>query len=262
MKRWPERFHHRGRKDTEGSVNARDPRTRGSGVRKVGLRIIKQKTMLPMTAMRERGLRFRAEPSVSFLPLWFAFAYIRVIFTVCAPTALLATAFPATAAAQHSAIPADSARLQIQSTLRGFYFNLAHRDWEALTDDILSSKVLAHRTRPRLSDGPSAVMAPLSCPVADTVLVDRATITLQGDWADVSVRRCIAGASGLDWFRLIHFDGRWRFTAVQLVCLSACPSGPAEDSPEMSPGLRDWSAAAPGFERSWPIRTSPRSPPR
>src|SRR5688572_12381874 len=42
----------------------------------------------------------------------------------------------------------DSARAQIRSTLRAFYFNLAHQNWEALTADILAAKVVAHRPVP------------------------------------------------------------------------------------------------------------------
>jgi hypothetical protein len=48
--------------------------------------------------------------------------------------------YASTAAAQQSE-RLDSARAQIHTTLRAFYFNLAHQDWEALTADILAAKV-------------------------------------------------------------------------------------------------------------------------
>jgi hypothetical protein len=53
-----------------------------------------------------------------------------------------------TAAAQRSEPRLDSARAQIHTSLRAFYFNLAHQDWEALTADILAAKVVAHRPAP------------------------------------------------------------------------------------------------------------------
>jgi hypothetical protein len=55
--------------------------------------------------------------------------------------------YASTAAAQQSE-RFDSTRAQIHTTLRAFYFNLAHQDWEALTADILAAKVVAHRPAP------------------------------------------------------------------------------------------------------------------
>jgi hypothetical protein len=42
--------------------------------------------------------------------------------------------------------------------------------------------------------------------------VERAAITLEGGWAEVSVPRC----AGADEFRLIHFDARWRIVHIEL----------------------------------------------
>ena len=52
----------------------------------------------------------------------------------------LLVAATATAAAQQAPARNDSTRAQIHRTLRAFYFNLAHDDWEALTADILPAK--------------------------------------------------------------------------------------------------------------------------
>jgi hypothetical protein len=45
--------------------------------------------------------------------------------------------------------------------------------------------------------------------------VEQAVIELDGDWAEVSVPRC-SPAVGADEFRLIRFDGRWRFVYIHL----------------------------------------------
>ena len=134
--------------------------------------------------------------------------------------------------AQHSPVPPHSARVQIQTTLRAFYFNLAHHDWEALTADILAAKVVAHRPAPqalviagnatrRQSPGGSSGSSPVApdpvrCPSPATALVDQAAVTLDGDWAEVSVPRCVQDSSGRDEFRLINFERRWRVVYIDL----------------------------------------------
>ena len=139
-------------------------------------------------------------------------------------TVLLASA--GTAIAQQPRALLDSARAHIHSTLRAFYFNLAHQDWTALSADILPAKVVAHRPAPETlmvaaaSPGRTAGLSPaadepVACSSNATVLVDQATITLDGDWAEVSVPRCSAPA-GADEFRLIHFEERWRFVYIDL----------------------------------------------
>jgi hypothetical protein len=126
---------------------------------------------------------------------------------------LLLVAAPANVSAQHSPTQPDSVRTQIHSTLRAFYFNLAHRDWEALTADILAAKVVAHRPAPE-----ALVIAaePVRCSSTAPALVDQATIALDGDWAGVAVPRCTAASAGFDEFRLINFGERWRIVYIEL----------------------------------------------
>ena len=137
--------------------------------------------------------------------------------------ALMLGAWTASATAQQSPIQPDSARAQIQTSLRAFYFNLAHQDWEALTADILAAKVVAHRPAPEAlvlaatSAGSSSLVdEPAACPASGPALVDQAVITLDGSWAEVSVPRCTAALVGADEFRLIHFEERWRFVYIDL----------------------------------------------
>ena len=138
--------------------------------------------------------------------------------------ALLLGRVTATATAQQSSLQLDSAQAQIHTSLRSFYFNLAHRDWEALTADILAAKVVAHRSPPKAfaraasQVGGSSSAAPQrnACSSNAAPLVDDAIITLDGDWAKVSVPRCGATLGGTDDFRLVHFDKRWRFVTINL----------------------------------------------
>jgi hypothetical protein len=135
------------------------------------------------------------------------------------PFALVAVmvASTATAAAQQSSVQPDSARAQIHTTLRAFYFNLAHRDLEALTADVLAAKVVAHRPAPEAILTASSVPGdPVACSSEATALVDQATITLDGDWAELSVPRCTPTSAGADEFRLIRFEDRWRFVYIHL----------------------------------------------
>jgi hypothetical protein len=120
-----------------------------------------------------------------------------------------------TAGAQQNPEPSDSTRTQIHRTIRAFYYNLAHGDWEALAADILPAKVLAHRAAPwaSVAVAPSSVDA--GCPSAATPIVEQAAITVQGDRAAVSVPRC-TGPGGLDQFRLVRFERRWRFVHIEL----------------------------------------------
>lgn len=135
--------------------------------------------------------------------------------------ALVLSAWTVSATAQESPIQPDSARAQIHTSLRAFYFNLAHQDWEALTADILAAKVVAHRPAPEAlvlaasAGAPSVADEPAACS-SNQALVDQATITLDGDWAEVSVPRCTPALAGADEFRLIHFEERWRFVYIDL----------------------------------------------
>jgi hypothetical protein len=128
------------------------------------------------------------------------------------------------AAAQYTAVQPEFARAQIQATLRSFYFNLSRHDWEALTADILAAKVVAHRHVPEalmvaaVASGrtvESSAAEPVTCS-AKAALVGQAAITLDGDWAEVSVPRCTGVPAGADEFRLIHFEARWRFVSIDL----------------------------------------------
>ena len=134
-------------------------------------------------------------------------------------------ASPVIATAQQAPAQLDSA--QIHTTLRAFYFNLAHQDWASLNADILPAKVVAHRPAPEglvaaaASPRRAAGLSPathdlVACSPKATALVDQATITLDGDWAEVSVPRCTAAPEGADEFRLIHFEERWRFVYIDL----------------------------------------------
>jgi hypothetical protein len=123
----------------------------------------------------------------------------------------------ASAAAQQAPARRDSTRAQIQRTLRAFYFNLAHNDWEALAADVLPAKMVAHRPAPEalVTSSHSAAGASAECAIPATPSIDGATITLDGDWAQVSVPRCTE-PRGADEFRLIRFDRRWRFVYIDL----------------------------------------------
>lgn len=135
--------------------------------------------------------------------------------------ALVLSAWTAGVTAQQAPIQPDSARAQIHTSLRAFYFNLAHQDWEALTADILAAKVVAHRPAPQAmvlaaasAGGSSRTDESPACS-SKQPLVDQATITLDREWAEVSVPHCTALA-GADEFRLIHFEERWRFVYIDL----------------------------------------------
>jgi len=133
--------------------------------------------------------------------------------------ATVLSAWTVSGTAQQSPIQPDSARAQIHTSLRAFYFNLAHEDWEALTAHILAAKVVAHRPAPEalvLSAASAGVLsAPAACSSTEA-LVDQAAITLDGDWAEVSVPRCTGALAGADEFRLIHFEESWRFVYIDL----------------------------------------------
>jgi hypothetical protein len=136
-----------------------------------------------------------------------------------APLALVTLVIVATASAVAQQVPAqrDSTRAQIQRTLRAFYFNLAHDDWEALAADVLPAKVVAHRPAPEalVTSAPSATEAPVECATPAAPSIDGAIIRLDGDWAQVSVPRCTE-PRGADQFRLVRFDRRWRFVYIGL----------------------------------------------
>lgn len=130
---------------------------------------------------------------------------------------LLACTIPATA--QNSAVPSDSARAELRTTLRAFYFNLAHRDWEALAAQILSAKVMASHPVPEqlltLATHSTRVDSSTDCSSAANSRVDHATIALDGDWAGALVPQCPPTARA-DEFRLVRFERRWRIIYIDL----------------------------------------------
>jgi hypothetical protein len=123
----------------------------------------------------------------------------------------------ATAGAQEAPLPRDSDRAQIHTALRAFYYHLARNDWEALTDHILSAKVLASRTTPQKPTAAAGSHRAAACDSRPGAFSDQATIILSDDWAEVSVPRCTMAAAGADEFRLVRFENRWRFVYIDLL---------------------------------------------
>jgi hypothetical protein len=140
--------------------------------------------------------------------------------------ALLLVTWTPPVASQSTVIPQDSAESQIRAVLRAFYLNLENRNWEALSAYVLSPKLLERRgqgdpgmvardrTRTRVSSHP--VAAPASCIRSERPAVEQAVMRLDGDWAEVSVPRCMGTSAGTDEFRLLYFEARWRFIYTDL----------------------------------------------
>ena len=129
--------------------------------------------------------------------------------------------------AQATAIQPDTTRAQIRAVLRAFYLNLANQNWEALSAYVLSPKLLERRGAPgdlqmvtkdraRGRGSSHATAAPMRCPSSASPAVDEAAIRVDGDWAEVSVPRCRESSSGADEFRMLYFEGRWRFIYTDL----------------------------------------------
>jgi hypothetical protein len=146
---------------------------------------------------------------------------------------------PAAGSAAQEPAAASRDEASIRERLRALYFNLGRRDWVALEADVLPAKILASRSAPgRL---PAAAVQPGSaappdhdaptCSTPDHAAVDRATIVLEGGWADVSVPRCTGAAPRVDAFRLVRFGGRWRFVYIDV-------SGPEVSASDRGAGLR------------------------
>jgi hypothetical protein len=120
------------------------------------------------------------------------------------------------ATAQKPSGPSDTVRAEIHTRLKAFYFNLARKNWEALTADILAAKVVAHRPAPdgllAAANSPRAV----SCSTSRGPAIEQASIFVKGDWAEASVPHCVATQAGSDRFRFIHFEARWRLVYIEL----------------------------------------------
>lgn len=136
---------------------------------------------------------------------------------------ILGLMLPAAHAArgQATATP-DTATEQVRSVLRAYYRNYKSGNWDALAAYVLSPKllerrgipadsarVLRDRTRPRIVA--HAVLPPASCPSPESPMLQAAAIRVDGDWAEVSVARCNGPRGGVDEFRLLYFESRWRF---------------------------------------------------
>lgn len=149
--------------------------------------------------------------------------------------ALLLTGVAQSAAAQGAALQPDSARAEIRAVLRAFYLNLERKNWEALSAYVLSPKLLERRGAPgdlqtvardrgRSRGSSHAAAAQLPCPLSSSAAVEEAAIRLDGDWAEVSVPRCIEPSVGVDEFRMLYFEARWRFIYTDL--FEAPPQAP------------------------------------
>ena len=116
-----------------------------------------------------------------------------------------------------AAVAQESDSSAIHTTLRAFYFNLAHHDWEAIASQVLPAKVVAHRLAPQAMLAAAESPAPLDdAPHCSKGPSDLARITTDGDWAEVSIARCEGGMRGADEFRLLHFEQRWRILYIDL----------------------------------------------
>lgn len=129
---------------------------------------------------------------------------------------------PRAANAQGAGTSPDSAPDQVRTVLRAYYLNYVSGNWDALAAYVLSPKllerrgapadsalVLRDRTRPRTLA--HAVRPPSQCPSVASPMIDSAAIRIDGDWAEVSVPRCNGTLAGVDEFRLMYFEERWRF---------------------------------------------------
>jgi hypothetical protein len=123
------------------------------------------------------------------------------------------------AAAQHPTVEMDSANAQLRVTLRAFYFNLAHRDWEALAAEILSAKIMASHPAPEsllaVAGRAAPAARPDDCSTEAAARVEQAIIALDGDWAEALVPHCPRAARD-DEFRLVRFEQRWRIIYIDL----------------------------------------------
>lgn len=132
-----------------------------------------------------------------------------------------------TLSAQQETPAPDSTTQELRAVLRAFYHNLETQNWDALASYVLSPKlmerrgvpvdsavVIRDRTRSRTLE--HAAAPPSHCPAPTSPMLDQAAIRIDGDWADVSVPRCNGTLAGVDEFRLMYFERRWRFIYTDL----------------------------------------------
>lgn len=138
---------------------------------------------------------------------------------------LIALAQPV--AAQRSAVAPDSTQAQIRGVIRAFYLHLQNQNWEALSAYVLSPKLLERRGAPenlelvtkgrtRTRGSSHSAPAPPTCGSNSSPMIEEAAILVDGDWAEVSVPRCSGTSPGVDQFRMLHFEERWRFIYTDL----------------------------------------------
>jgi hypothetical protein len=131
-------------------------------------------------------------------------------------------AFVRPAAGQQAFSGPDSAAAEVRAVLRAYYTNYKNRNWDALAAYVLSPKLLerrgapgdqqmVNRDRTRGRASASSAAAPKTCPSSSSPMVADAVIQIDGDWAEVSVPRCQDSFAGVDEFRLLYFEQRWRF---------------------------------------------------
>jgi hypothetical protein len=141
--------------------------------------------------------------------------------------AMLTTIGSTAVVAQQPSTRPEPAELQIRTSLRAFYFSLAHHDWDALTAGILPAKVIAHHRAPAVivaASQPHERPAKGSPAIAERV--EDAELTIDAGWAAASVAGCCAGEVGsgepgandvgADEFRFVEFDGRWWIVHIAL----------------------------------------------
>lgn len=140
---------------------------------------------------------------------------------------VLLMALAQTVAAQRSAAVPDSTQDQIRGVLRAFYLHLQNQNWEALSAYVLSPKLLERRGTPeelelvtkgrsRARGSSPSAPAPRTCASNTSPMIDEAAILVDGDWAEVSVPRCSGTSPGVDEFRMLYFEERWRFIYTDL----------------------------------------------
>lgn len=138
---------------------------------------------------------------------------------VYAVIALLTASEPAPAAlrASPTASSDSAAEAVVLDEVRAFYRDLDERNWVALLDHFLPSKVTARWVPPRDSGAWVRLEAP--SPTPDGVASEsgrcapRAAVVVVGDWARARVRRC---GAALDEAWLLRVSGHWKIVYLEL----------------------------------------------
>ncbi|MBA2566059.1 MAG: hypothetical protein H0V09_11655 [Gemmatimonadetes bacterium] len=129
--------------------------------------------------------------------------------------------------AQDSAPPSGTGEEEVRAVVRAFYFHLSHGDWEALISQILPAKVTARwsPSQPNSTASPGApgtshvtrrIAVEVECASDHGPRVDHAVVTLEGKWALARVPACVEGSGGMDEFRLLRVQERWRIVYIAM----------------------------------------------